>query len=115
MNVILEHALGLEPHSNHRNHGFDDQVQCQTTFKRVGSIIQRMLMTVLAVAVSIALPEFSSMVGILGSLFSFLLCVIGPISAKIVVEKRYTRWDILILSIGVAMASWGTFSVLYTE
>lgn len=72
-------------------------------------------MTVMAVAVSIAIPEFSSMMGILGSLFAFLMCVIGPISAKIAIEKECNKLDGLILVVGIAMASWGTFSVWYTE
>lgn len=114
MNTILGHTLGLDPHSNHHRHDSDDQIRCQATFKRVGSIIQRILMTFLSVAVSVAFPEFTSMVGILGAVFSFLLCVIGPICAKIAIEKTWTKWDILIVSIGVAMGSWGTFSLWYT-
>jgi len=115
MNTILEHSLGLESHPNHNGHGSDDQVRCQTTFKRFGSIIQRILMAFIAVAVSIAVPEFSSMVGILGNVFSFLMCVIGPICAKVAIEKKCTKFDALMLSIGVAMASWGTFSLWYTD
>ena len=72
-------------------------------------------MTFMAVAVSIAIPEFSSMMGILGSLFAFLMCVIGPISAKIAIDKKCTKWDALILLVGVTMASWGTFSVWYIQ
>lgn len=115
MSSILDHMLGLDPHSNHHKHGADDQLQCQTVFKRVGSMIQRTLTTLLSVAVSMAFPEFSSMVGILGAVFSFLLCVIGPICAKIVLERNCTKWDVLVLLIGVAMGSWGTFSVWYTQ
>lgn len=115
MNAILEHTLGLDSHTNHHRHGYDDQIRCQTTFKRFGSAIQRILTTFLAVAVSIAFPEFSSMMGILGSTFAFALCVIGPISAKIAIDGRCTKFDALMLSIGVAMASWGTFSVWYTQ
>ena len=115
LNAILEHTLGLDPNSHHHNHGSDDQAPCQTTFKRFGIIIQRTLMTFMAVAVSIAIPEFSSMMGILGSLFAFLMCVIGPISAKIAIDQEFTKWDVLILLIGVTMASWGTFSVWYTQ
>lgn len=72
-------------------------------------------MTVMAVAVSIAIPEFSSMMGILGSLFAFLMCVIGPVSAKIAIDKKCTKHDAFILVVGIAMASWGTFSVWYTQ
>lgn len=111
MNAIIEHALGLSPNSHRRS---DDQVRCQTTFKRFGVIVQRSLMALLTVAVSIAIPEFSSMMGILGSLFSFLICVIGPISAKIAIDRKCSLFDGSILLIGVAMASWGTFSVWYT-
>lgn len=112
MNTIIENTLGL---SSHHNHGHDDQVPCQTTFKRFGVIIQRVLMALLTVSVSIAIPEFSAMMGILGSLFSFLICVIGPISAKIAIEKKCTKFDGSILVIGIAMASWGTFSVWLIE
>lgn len=113
MNAIIEHTLGLSPHSHH-NHDSDGQVQCQTNLKRFGAFIQRILVAVMAIAVSIAIPEFSSMMGILGSLFSFLICVIGPISAKIAIEGKCNKWDGSILLIGIAMASWGTFSVWYT-
>ena len=112
MNTILEHTLGLDPHSNHDN-GSDDQVRCHTTFKRFGSIIQRILMAFMAVAVSIAVPEFSSMLGILGNVFSFLLCIIGPLCAKMVIEKNLTKFDVSMMLIGVAMASGGTISLLY--
>lgn len=112
MNTIVEHILGLSPNSRH-DHGADDQIQCQTTFKKFGVVIQRTLMAVMAVAISIAIPEFSSMMGILGSLFSFLICVIGPLSAKIAIDRKCTKLDGSILLIGVAMASWGTFSVWY--
>lgn len=111
MNAIIENTLGLSPNSHHSS---DDQVRCQTTFKRFGVVIQRILMALLAVAVSIAIPEFSSMMGILGSLFSFLICVIGPIGAKIAIDKKCNKFDGSILLIGIAMASWGTFSVWYT-
>lgn len=111
MNAIIENTLGLSPNSHHSS---DDQVRCQTTFKRFGVVIQRILMALLTVAVSIAIPEFSSMMGILGSLFSFLICVIGPIGAKIAIDRKCNRFDGSILLIGIAMASWGTFSVWYT-
>ena len=110
IHAIVENALGLSPNS----HDHDDQVQCQTTFKKFGLAIERTLITLIAIAVSIAFPEFSSMMGLLGAVFSFLICVIGPISAKIAIYKTCSKLDISILLIGIAMASWGTFSVWYT-
>lgn len=72
-------------------------------------------MAVMAIAVSIAVPEFSSMMGILGAVFSFLICVVGPISAKVAIEKKCSKLDALILVIGVAMGLWGTYSLSYPE
>jgi len=86
-----------------------------TLFKKVGIVIERTLLTLCTVGVSILVPEFSAMMSFLGAFSAFLLCVIGPICAKVTISGRCGSWDAVILMIASAMAMWGTFSVWYTE
>lgn len=44
----------------------------------------------------------------LGSFSAFMLCVIGPISAKVMLAGRCGVFDAAILGLGVLMAVWGT-------
>lgn len=46
----------------------------------------------------------------LGSFSAFLLCVIGPISAKAALAGRLTIGDGILLVMGVIMAVWGTIT-----
>jgi len=82
-------------------------------FKEACIAIERTLLALLAVGVSILVPEFSAMMGFLGSFAAFLLCVIGPVSAKIAVNGRCGKWDAFVLSVAIVMAVFGTFSVWY--
>ena len=83
------------------------QHQVKTLFVAV----ERTLLTLLSVAVSILIPEFASVMAVLGSTFSFLLCIIGPVAAKIALEggmRRCGLGDGLLLGVRVGMAVWGT-------
>ncbi|TDL28680.1 hypothetical protein BD410DRAFT_712320 [Rickenella mellea] len=71
-------------------------------------IIERTAFTLASVSVSILFPEFGSMMAFLGSFSAFLLCVIGPVSAKIALAGRCSTWDGLLLSVAIVMAVWGT-------
>ena len=57
---------------------------------------------------------YSAMMAILGSFTAFLLCVIGPIGAKLSLEGRNTK-DIIFLVISTAMAAWGTCVAIMSE
>lgn len=70
--------------------------------------LERSVFACLAVAVSIFIPEFSAMMAFLGSFSAFLLCVIGPISAKAALAGRCSLGDALLLLVGVIMTAWGT-------
>ncbi|KAI0651771.1 transmembrane amino acid transporter protein-domain-containing protein [Trametes meyenii] len=79
--------------------------------------LERTVLACLAVAVSILVPEFASVMAVLGSTFSFVLCVIGPVLAKVALRADAARggwfgrcgvWDGLLLVISTAMAVWGT-------
>ncbi|KAF8078445.1 transmembrane amino acid transporter protein-domain-containing protein [Lyophyllum atratum] len=76
--------------------------------KRVFAISQRVIVTVLSVLFSILVPEFSSVMAFLGSFSAFMLCVIGPVSAKIMLAGRCSLLDGIFLTLGVMMAIWGT-------
>ena len=78
-------------------------------------IIERTVFATLAVAVSILIPEFSSMMAFLGSFSAFMLGIIGPVSAKIVVYRKCTVVDALCLAGSIIMAVWGTLAVFVTS
>ncbi|KAJ7619613.1 transmembrane amino acid transporter protein-domain-containing protein [Roridomyces roridus] len=75
-------------------------------------VLQRVGITVLSVAVSILVPQFSAAMAFLGSFTVFLLCVIGPIVAKVAIEDGW-RWgvfDVVVVLLAAGMAVWGTGS-----
>ena len=51
------------------------------------AIVQRIVVTCLAVLVSVVVPEFSAMMAFLGAFSAFMLCVIGPVAAKIALTR----------------------------
>ncbi|KAF5377663.1 hypothetical protein D9615_005253 [Tricholomella constricta] len=51
-----------------------------------------------------------SMMAFLGSFSAFMLCVIGPISAKVMLAGRCSLLDGTFLAVGVIMAVWGTLA-----
>ncbi|CAK5278331.1 unnamed protein product [Mycena citricolor] len=88
-------------------------------------VLQRVVVTLASVVVSIYVPEFSaaseyfaitspteysigSTVAFLGSFSAFLLCILGPIAAKVSIERRCGLFDGLIMMIALVMAVWGT-------
>ncbi|KAG6911831.1 hypothetical protein DXG01_000078 [Tephrocybe rancida] len=82
--------------------------------KRIYAISQRITVTVLSVMVSILVPDFGAMMAFLGSFAAFLLCLIGPISAKVVLAGRCGLLDGILLVSGVTMAIWGTVAAFLT-
>ncbi|KAL5495445.1 hypothetical protein ACEPAI_908 [Sanghuangporus weigelae] len=111
--ITLEIMLGLEPNSQHVSEvpGRTSTQAKQSKFtKRLLIFLERTAFTCLAVAVSIFFPEFSSVMAIVGAFWAFLLCVIGPVSAKIVLERRCGWKDGALLLIAIVMALWGTIA-----
>ncbi|KAJ7166662.1 transmembrane amino acid transporter protein-domain-containing protein [Mycena filopes] len=80
--------------------------------KRALRVVQRVVVTLLSVAASILVPEFSAAVAFLGSFSAFILCVIEPIAAKIALERRFGLFDGFVLLLAVGMAIWGTKAAL---
>ncbi|KAJ7597211.1 transmembrane amino acid transporter protein-domain-containing protein [Mycena floridula] len=79
----------------------------QISLKQILRILQRVGVTLLAVIVSIAVPEFSAMMGFLGSFCAFVICIIGPLAvAKM--EGDLGRFGDTVLVIAIVMAIWGT-------
>lgn len=89
VNITLEIMLGLEPRApptapdDHTAkprtltiHGHLPN-EARLNLRRAGVIIERVVFTALSVGVSIAVPEFSSMMAFIGSFSAFLICVIG--------------------------------------
>ncbi|KAJ7619383.1 transmembrane amino acid transporter protein-domain-containing protein [Roridomyces roridus] len=73
-------------------------------------VVQRVGVTLLSVAVSILVPEFSAAMAFLGSFSAFVLCVIGPVAAKVAINGRCGMLDGLLMAVAVVMAVWGTWA-----
>jgi vesicular inhibitory amino acid transporter len=104
---------------NHHTHGVkpSPDTQPSTTqqlLNRILFIAERVSIPVLSITVSILVPEFSSLMAFLGSFSAFMICVIGPISAKIALEGRCGFIDASLLGIAILMATWGTSAAFWT-
>ncbi|PAV21981.1 amino acid transporter [Pyrrhoderma noxium] len=103
VNITLEIILGL-----------DAQSQQSTTRPRFLTdllvVIERSVFACLSVAVSIFIPDFSSMMAFVGSFSAFILCVIGPVSAKIALSRKCSWADAGLMGIAIIMAAWGTIA-----
>ena len=73
-------------------------------------VVERSVFALMAVAFSIFIPEFSAMMAFLGSFSAFLLCVIGPVSAKVALEGKCSWLDAVLLLMAFVMATWGTIA-----
>lgn len=82
--------------------------------KRFFMTIERAVFTIVSVTVSILVPEFSSMMAFLGSFSAFLLCVIGPVSAKVALTRYCSLWDGTLLVLAAVMATWGTIAAFWS-
>ena len=76
--------------------------------KRTFTVVERVMFTLLSVAVSILVPEFSSMMAFLGSFSAFVMCIIGPVAAKVALEGYCCWFDAALLVVATVMATWGT-------
>jgi len=84
------------------------------SLKRVLIACERIGFVLLAVTVSILVPEFDSIMAILGSFSVFSVCVVGPIAAKMSLERKATVMDIAILIPSTVMALWGTGAAFWS-
>jgi len=84
------------------------------SLKRVLIVCERIGLVCLAVAVSILVPDFGTIMAILGSFSVFVLCVIGPIVAKISLEREVTIMDAMILTSSIIMALWVTVAAFWS-
>ncbi|KDQ63800.1 hypothetical protein JAAARDRAFT_29847 [Jaapia argillacea MUCL 33604] len=124
LNITLEIMLGIEthpPHTSPEDHNTKhDSVHHhhhqhrRLLIKRILTIVERIAFTLLSVGVSIMVPEFSSVMAFLGSFSAFLLCVIGPVSAKVALAGRCGPWDALLLIVSIVMATWGTIAAFWS-
>ncbi|KAI0724468.1 transmembrane amino acid transporter protein-domain-containing protein [Cerioporus squamosus] len=126
LSITIEMLLGIETTGVPGDHGHGVPVPTSSTaaaaaaaaaasksksVKTILIAVERTVLTLLSVAVSILVPEFASVMAVLGSTFSFLLCIIGPVSAKIALTgglRRCGLWDGVLLVVSIAMAVWGT-------
>lgn len=86
----------------------------QKSTKRFFVALERIMVPVMSILVSILIPQFSSLMAFLGSFSAFVICVIGPISAKIAMTGRCQWYDAVLLGVSTLMAVWGTFSAFWT-
>lgn len=111
MNIILEIILGLDPNPIPVVVGAGKGPSTDISLSRKFLIVlERLSVPALSIAVSILIPEFSVLMAFLGSFFAFVVCVIGPISAKIAITKRCQLFDAILLVMSIVMAIWGTLS-----
>jgi len=125
LNITFEVLLGLETNAAAADdHGTKPTTSnLEQTTARKGSTalrtifiaLERTTLAVLSVAVSICIPGFSSMMAFLGACTSFLLCVVGPISAKAALAKYCGFWDGLAIFLGAVMAIWGTAAAIWSS
>jgi solute carrier family 32 (vesicular inhibitory amino acid transporter) len=120
LNLALEALCGLDSHT--QDNGFEANQKLPVTqarklnrsLKRVLVACERISFLFLAVTVSILVPEFGSIMAILGSFSVFTLCVIGPVAAKISLDRKATIMDVAILLSSTVMALWGTGAAFWS-
>jgi solute carrier family 32 (vesicular inhibitory amino acid transporter) len=75
-----------------------------------GQILLRIFLTMSAVAVSMVFPQFSAVMAFMGSFSAFLINVVGPVAAKVVMQGRCGILDGTVIVTGVVMTIWGTYA-----
>ncbi|KAI0053292.1 hypothetical protein FA95DRAFT_1552343 [Auriscalpium vulgare] len=124
LNITLEVLLGLDDSHLREADGNESRKAAGISseharksnkgMKRALIAVERVCFVLLAVAVSILVPDFSSMMAILGSFSAFVLCVIGPVAAKLALERKRNVWDLAILLTAVIMAGWGSAAAFWS-
>ncbi|TCD64000.1 hypothetical protein EIP91_004702 [Steccherinum ochraceum] len=122
--ITIEMLLGIDPSSSAPDdHGLavkaNDSpnpsfLERHHALKNTFVTIERTIFVFLSVAISVLIPEFSSMMAFLGAFSAFLLCVIGPVTAKIALQGRIKPFDAFLLLTAVVMACWGTGAAFWS-
>ncbi|KIM85422.1 hypothetical protein PILCRDRAFT_5729 [Piloderma croceum F 1598] len=95
LNITVEVMLGLEttpPFSFPEDNAkapleiVGSKRTIHPTLKRLFIIVERITFMLLSVGVSILISEFSSVMAFLGSLSAFILCVIGPVYGRVLLQ-----------------------------
>ncbi|THU94817.1 hypothetical protein K435DRAFT_667480 [Dendrothele bispora CBS 962.96] len=111
LNAVLEVLVGIEAGvASPEDMAIKMSTPRPWSMKVVLGYAQRIIVTLASVGVSIAVPEFDAMMAFLGSFSAFMICIIGPIAAKVALERKCGILDGFILIVGVVMAVWGTGS-----
>lgn len=93
---------GIPQGSTHPHHSYRSQ--------HLLTIIERTLVSIFATLVAIYVPGFSSLMAFLGAFSAFLMCILGPIGAKVAIEGKCTAADAVIFCIVFVMMVWGTLA-----
>ncbi|KIJ45124.1 hypothetical protein M422DRAFT_29978 [Sphaerobolus stellatus SS14] len=122
LNLTIEIWLGIDnatsqprllrPASPTRKSAETLATSVRNTSHPVLMIFERIGLTLMAVLVSILIPEFSTLMAFLGSFSAFMLCVIGPICAKIAIYKKCSFFDGTLLFSSIIFTVWGTVAAL---
>ena len=107
LNATIETLVGLDG-SDEMQGNLTKRLSISLSSTGVVRACLRVFTTLLSVVVSIAVPEFESVMAFLGSFSAFFICVIGPICAKMAIDGRARPFDWIILVIAIVMAAWGT-------
>ncbi|EJD38806.1 hypothetical protein AURDEDRAFT_172125 [Auricularia subglabra TFB-10046 SS5] len=94
LNITLELLLGL---------GAQDDARADAKWRGL-IVLERTALVAAVAVVAVLLPDFSASMAFLGSFSAFVLCVLGPIMAKVGVEERVGVLDVVWLAISTAMA-----------
>lgn len=116
LNIILESIFGLDPGSG-LVEGGSRKTSPTTRIRRSRELfiaLERILVPVMSITVSILVPQFSTLMAFLGSFSAFVICVIGPILAKIAMTGECCRFDSVVLAVSSILAIWGTVSAFWT-
>ncbi|EGG10358.1 uncharacterized protein MELLADRAFT_94434 [Melampsora larici-populina 98AG31] len=141
LNLTIEHLLSLgtgevdDPHaiqSQPSSSGTHQTIEHQTVSrsqdtkshipkrkavkltKAFGRIISRITVTTLVVAVSIIIPDFDRVMSFLGAFAAFVICIVLPVSAELLLNQNQNRHkffiglDFVLLILSILMAIIGT-------
>ncbi|KAH9946778.1 transmembrane amino acid transporter protein-domain-containing protein [Amylocystis lapponica] len=114
LNLTLEIALGIDTSTHGPKPVAGADNPAHVALKRALTAVERIVIAVLSVVVSILVPEFSAMMAFLGACTSFVICVIGPLAAKVAIAGRCGVGDAFLLASSVVMAVWGTFEAVWS-
>lgn len=118
LNLALEALCGLDTDTLNDGPEADQKSpvtrKLNRSLRRVLIAFERISVVCLMVTASILVPNFSTIMAILGSFSVFTLCVIGPIVAKMSLEREVIIVDVVILASSIVMALWGTGAAFWS-